>query len=93
MTMRYLWVFAAYIALRTAVNYKKFPAEYRAFKSQFVAKVAGIWCFAVTAACDILGMYDTDKFTMILKIATPLVLLALGLIMPAIAKLEQNKEA
>lgn len=93
MTMRYLWVFAAYIALRTAVNYKKFPAEYRAFKSQFVAKVAGIWCFAVTAACDILGMYDTDKFTMILKIATPLVLLALGLIMPAIAKLEQKKEA
>ncbi len=93
MTMRYLWVFAAYIALRTAVNYKKFPAEYRAFKSQFVAKVAGIWCFAVTAACDVLGMYDTDKFTMILKIATPLVLLALGLIMPAIAKLEQKKEA
>jgi hypothetical protein len=38
-------------------------------------------------------MYDTDKFTMILKIATPLVLLALGLIMPAIAKLEQKKEA
>ncbi len=92
MTMRYLWVFAAYIALRNATNYEKFPAEYRAFKSQNVARFFGIWCFVVTAACDILGMYDTDTFTMILKIVAPLVLFALGMILPVLAKREQAKE-
>lgn len=89
MTLRYLWVFLAYIALRNATNYAKFKPEYRAFKSQAVAKFFGIWCFVVTAACDIMGMYDTDTFTMVLKIITPLILFALGLIMPAIAKHEQ----
>lgn len=86
MTMRYLWVFAAYIALRNATNYEKFKPTYRAFKSQGLARFFGLWCFLVTAACDVMGMYDTDKFTMILKIAAPVILLALGLIMPAIAK-------
>lgn len=91
MTMRYLWVFAAYIALRNSVNYKKFPSEYRFVKSQTLAKLCGIWCFIVTAACDLLGMYDQDPFTMFLKIAAPLVLFALGIIMPILAKREQQK--
>lgn len=90
MTMRYLWVFAAYIALRSATNYEKFKPTYRAFKSQGLARFFGLWCFLVTAACDVMGMYDTDKFTMILKIAAPVILLALGLIMPAIAKRQKQ---
>ena len=92
MTLRYLWVFAAYIALRTAVNYVKFPAEYRFVKNQVIAKFFGFWCFGVTAACDILGMYDADGFTMALKIIAPLVLLALGLIMPVLAKREKESQ-
>lgn len=88
--MRYLWVFAAYIALRSATNYEKFKPTYRAFKSQGLARFFGLWCFLVTAACDVMGMYDTDKFTMILKIAAPVILLALGLIMPAIAKRQKQ---
>lgn len=86
MTLRYLWVFAAYIALRSATNYAKFNPSYRAFKNQFVARFFGIWCFAVTAACDILGMIDSDIFTMVLKISVPLILFLLGLILPVIAK-------
>lgn len=88
MTMRYLWVFAAYIALRNSINHNRFPAEYRFVKNQTLAKLCGIWCFVVTAACDIWGMYDTDIFTMALKIIAPLVLVALGLIMPVLAKKE-----
>ena len=42
--MRYLWVFAAYIALRNA--YDTIPAEYRFVKNQAVAKFFGGWCFA-----------------------------------------------
>lgn len=90
MTLRYLWVFAAYIALRSAVNRKKFDPSYKAFKHQGMAMFFGIWCFAITAICDIMGMYDTDVFTMVLKIAAPLILFILGLIMPALAKREKN---
>lgn len=88
MPMRYLWVFAAYIALRKAID--KFPAEYRFVKNQGIAKFFGFWCFFVTAACCVLGMYSTDFFTMALNVCAPIVLTALGLIMPAIAKREQK---
>ena len=84
MPMRYLWVFLAYIGLRRAMD--RFPAEYRFVKNQTIAKFFGFWCFFVTAACCLLGVYSTDPFTLILNIVTPCVLVALGLILPTIAK-------
>ena len=90
MPLRYLWVFVAYISLRRALD--KFEAEYRFVKSQLVAKFAGWWCFVITAACCLMGMYSKDTFTMILNIATPVVLTLLGLIMPAIKKREKPAE-
>lgn len=89
MPMRYLWVFAAYLALRKAYN--TIPAEYRFVKNQAVAKFFGCWCFAVTAICCIMGMYDKDPFTFALNVITPVVLTALGIILPEIAKREQKK--
>ncbi|MBE5908271.1 MAG: amino acid permease [Lachnospiraceae bacterium] len=89
MPMRYLWVFIAYIAMRKAMQ--KFPAEYRFVKNQGVALFFGFWCLAVTAACCILGMYDEDLFTMILNIAAPVVLIALGIILPKIKASEDAK--
>ena len=82
MPMRYLWVFAAYLLLRKAQD--KFPREYQFSKNNTIAILAGAWCFLVTAACCILGMYSTDPMTMILNVVTPVVLLLLGLIMPMI---------
>lgn len=90
MPMRYLWVFAAYIALRK--NLDKHPAEYRFVKNQGIAKFFGWWCFGVTAICCILGMYSDDIFTMALNIITPIVLTSLGLIMPYLAKREREKQ-
>ena len=90
MPMRYLWVFAAYLALRN--NFDKIPAEYRFVKNQVVAKFFGIWCFAVTATCCILGMYDKDPFTFALNVITPVVLTVLGVILPKIAEAEQKKK-
>lgn len=55
--------------------------------------VFGAWCFIVTLACCILGMYSDDMFTMILNVVTPFVLTALGLILPAIRKAQDAKEA
>ena len=91
MPMRYLWVFTAYIALRKAGS--KFNAEYRFVKNDTLALAAGGWCFFVTAACCLLGVYDTDPFTMGLNIVTPCVLTALGIILPIIKKREQAKAA
>ena len=86
MPMRYLWVFTAYIALRKAGS--KFNPEYRFVKNDTLALAAGGWCFFVTAACCLLGVYDTDLFTMCLNIITPCVLTALGIILPMIKKRE-----
>ena len=87
MPMRYLWVFTAYIALRKAGS--KYNPEYRFVKNNTLALAAGAWCFFVTAACCLLGVYDTDPFTMGLNIVTPCILTALGIILPIIKKREQ----
>lgn len=90
MPLRYLWVFAAYIALRKAKE-DRFPAEYRFVKNRGVALFFGAWCFAITAVCCIMGMYSDDPFTLILNIATPVILTLLGIILPQIAKRERRK--
>ena len=90
MPLRYLWVFAAYIALRKSLN--KFNPEYKFTKNQTVALVAGGWCFFVTAACCLLGMYvEGDIASTALNVITPVVLTALGLILPEIKKQETAK--
>ena len=87
MPMRYMWVFVAYLALRKAID--KIPAEYRFVKNQGVAKFFGGWCFLVTAACCLMGMYDEDMFTFALNVITPVILTLLGIILPQIAKRER----
>lgn len=89
MPLRYLWVFVAYLALRKAKD--KFPADYRFTKRQWLAYLAGGWCFLLTAICCILGMKDSDMFTMALNVITPIVLTGLGMILPIIKKYEKNK--
>lgn len=87
MPMRYLWVFFAYFMLRKHTN--KFEREYRFVKNNRVALGFGAWCFFVTAACCILGMYKQgDMYTTVLNVITPIVLVILGLILPAIKKRE-----
>lgn len=89
MPLRYLWVFAAYVALRK--QQQKFNTTYQMTKHQGLAYTAGIWCFVVTAACCILGIYSPDPFTLFLNILTPIVLIALGLILPGIKKYQEAK--
>ncbi len=91
MPMRYLWVFAAYIALRKAGD--KFHADYKFTKHQGFALTMGVWCFLITALCCIGGMYEDNLFTVLLNVCTPIVLCALGLILPMIRKAEDKKNA
>ncbi len=90
MPLRYLWVFVAYLALRKAFD--RIPAEYRFVKNQKVAIFFGGWCFAVTAVCCLLGMYSDDPFTFALNVITPVVLTALGILLPKIAQREKKAE-
>lgn len=84
MPLRYLWVFAAYIALKKAGE--KFKSEYHFIKNRTIGIIFGAWCFGFTAFACIGGMYSTDTFQLVLNIITPFILLGLGLIMPYFAK-------
>lgn len=84
MPLRYLFVFAAYIALKLA--YKKFKNDgYIFVKNKYFGIFIGGWCFAITFVCCVMGMYSADTFQLIANIATPIFLLALGFILPLVA--------
>lgn len=89
MPLRYLWVFVAYIALKRASD--RFSADYKFVKGRSLGMIAGAWCFFITAACCFLGMYDKDPFTFALNVITPIVLTALGIILPMLARREQER--
>lgn len=93
MPMRYMWVFLAFILVKKSL--KTFPAQYKFIKNKKIAIVVGAWCFIFTAFACILGMipkldYQADPkqwmLQLISNIVTPIVLVALGMILPAIAK-------
>ena len=84
MPLRYLWVFVAYIALKRVDD--KFQREYYFVKNRSLGIVLGAWCFAFTAFACIGGMYSKDIFQLALNVITPFILIALGLILPYIAK-------
>lgn len=84
MPLRYLWVFVAYIALKKVGE--KIPREYYFVKNRTLGIVLGAWCFAFTAFACIGGIYSKDIFQLILNIVTPFILIALGLILPYVAK-------
>ncbi len=90
MPMRYMWVFLAYFMMRK--KSQQFPREYQFVKSNGLALFFGAWCFIVTLACCVLGMYSTDPFTMFLNVLTPIVLIILGLILPVIRRRQDAKE-
>ena len=90
MPLRYLWVFVGYIALKKSIE--KFKPEYQFTKNKTLGLVAGGWCFFVTAICCLLGMYvEGDIASTALNVITPIVLTALGLILPEIKKHETAK--
>ena len=92
MPLRYLFVFAAYIGLKRAMG--KFKNDGYIFtKSKGFGMFVGGWCFFVTLMSCLMGMYTDDIFQLIANILTPVVLLGLGFIMPALAKRSNNKPA
>ena len=97
MPMRYLWVFLAYMGLKKLSS--QFSSEYKFIKNDKLGFLVGLWCFGFTAFACIIGMFPTDVktlscewiFKFSLNVITPLVLIGIGLILPAIAK-KTNKD-
>ena len=93
MPLRYLWVFVAYMALKKAAE-GRFSSTYHFVKQRNIGFFVGLWCFGFTAFACIMGMFPHNVelfssewiFQMSLNIATPIVLLGLGLILPMLAK-------
>lgn len=100
MPLRYLWVFAAYVAIRKLTKKLALRSDYRITKNNTLAMIIGAWCFIFTAIACILGMIPGKLqpwthdwwFRLVLNIATPVVLLGLGLIMPGIARRQRPKD-
>ena len=91
MPLRYLWVFAAYFALKR--HQDKYDSEYRFVRGRKTGMFFGAWCFALTLYACMIKIFDTDgdMFKLILNILTPFILVGIGLILPYIAKREKQK--
>jgi amino acid transporter len=98
MPLRYLWVFLAYMLLNK--HLERYHSEYMFLKNKTAGYIVGAWCFFFTAFACILGMVPKIEyaanpgswwFQLILNIVTPIAFIALGLILPVIAR-RQNKE-
>ncbi|WP_314209170.1 APC family permease [Vagococcus salmoninarum] len=97
MPLRYLWVFLAFMWINKYSE--RFPSDYKFVKNNKIGYLIGLWCFAFTAFACFLGMVPKKEFAadpkawffeLTLNILTPIVLVALGLILPIIAK--RNKK-
>ncbi len=86
MPLRYLWVFAAYIALKK--HTEQYPSGYHFTKSKKFGMFVGAWCLALTAFACITKIFNVDGnyFKLTINILTPFILLGIGLILPATAK-------
>ncbi len=84
MPLRYLWVFAAYIAMRKAKTH--YQPAYRFVKNRHLGMLAGGWCFVLTAYSCASGIFNADSaFQLIMNILTPFILLGLGFLLPFFA--------
>lgn len=94
MPMRYLWVFLAYIMLVKSIE--DYHSDYVFVKNKFIGLCFGIWTFGFTAFACLMGMVPKSNmatfgtgswwFQITLNIVTPIFLIALGLVLPTIAR-------
>ena len=81
-------------------NSQKFKSDYVFIKNDRAAYLVALWCFIITFVAATFGILPQDvpptSFTywqeLIMNIATPGLLLALGWVMPTIARRQRKKE-
>lgn len=90
MPICFIWIFVSYIVLKKSCE--NIPREYYFVKNKKLGMLIGIWCTTVTLIACIFGIFTDDIFQLILNIAIPVILFALGAVMPMIAKRQLKKE-
>ena len=94
MPLRYCWVFVAYFFLKK--RFSKETSDYKFLKNKYLGMTVATWCFVLTLASCIMGMYTTNKdgsiniFQTVSNVIVPIVLVCLGFVMMAIAR-RKNK--
>ena len=75
----------------------KFKSTYQFVKNKTFGFAIGLWCFLFTAFACLMGMFPkVESFTsewyfqISLNIATPFILLGLGLILPILARMNRK---
>lgn len=98
MPLRYLWVFIAFMAVIKAAD--RFKTEYVFIRHRPLAFGVGLWCFLFTAFACLTGIFPKMEaftpewtFQLSLNVATPFVLVGLGLIFPLLARRKQTLDA
>ena len=87
--LRYLWIFIAYIMLkRKSDQFEK--GDFVFIKNKKIGIAVGVWCFVITLLSCIMGMYSTNTFELITNIATPIILILSGLLLPTINKIKNK---
>ena len=95
MPLRYCWVFVAYFFLK--MRFSKESSDYKFLKNKYFGMTVATWCFILTLASCIMGMYTTNKdgsinvFQTVSNVIVPIVLVCLGFVMMAIARRKKNK--
>lgn len=100
MPMRYLWVFVAYFLLKKAMATKDLKPEYIFIKNKTTGQAIAVWCFLFVTVSCIFGMVPTateegmsiverisaSPNVFLVNLATPIVFVILGFILPIFAK-------
>lgn len=91
MPIRYLFVFVAYMALKSKIE--KFPNnDYTFIKNKKFGIFVGFWCFAITAAAILMKMFsEPDTFKLVMNVCMPIILCGIGLLMPLFARRKLKK--
>ncbi|WP_353990002.1 APC family permease [Pediococcus argentinicus] len=93
------WIFFAFIRVRQKKN--QFPASYVFIKNDCLAILVGGWCLAITFIAATMGVFPQDVpfgsdpywHELTLNIITPIIMVAIGCILPLIARYEQKNKA
>ncbi|UQS84108.1 APC family permease [Bombilactobacillus thymidiniphilus] len=91
------FLFSSFILVR--LHDKEYPSDFVYIKNNKLAIMVGIWCFAITFLFATLGIWPVDEkpgtatfyHVLALNIIEPLILLAIGAILPWIAKHQRQK--
>ena len=93
------FLFSSFILVR--LHDDRYPSDFVYIKNSKLAVAVGSWCFAITFIFATLGIWPVDEkpgtstfyHVLILNILEPLVMLAIGAILPLIAKYQRQKAA